>query len=519
MKKNEARFDKLKNNVENQMLFDLNDQEMRVSVSVHFYHTKQKLMIQGTRFLKFVDRFFQPFLEHQIKKEEENISKANNILKFASKNTLKDAETEPELKKRKRHDRPSVQIECDRCPEELVSNRALRIHKKKEHTSVSLQDEKRIKVKSLDYIPEFPCKKCTEIFFTKDKLNSHIIVAHSNNSELPIVPEEKDTIQETKKHELKSPEEIRVAENKCKQCGKNFQQKEELKSHQQSIHSLLSCNRCQYTCRTNMSLKRHEASFYCDSCQICVPSSCETDLIVHYYEHVIEKENNKKKRLKQEVMSEHVKTLDPQAIKSLIDKSEKLKGDDTKKTQKEENPEENLLTTEEENHSCPMCDFKSTYLAHIWEHMARAHKDRVPPLKTEIRSNFLISLVAEQNVDISNDLLVIKKGTLEAFKELERQYEKREQKYDERESFMFKLVKEVSDELKNIKKELEKVNKESKKSSERSPSTNNIPEKKDTNGKDEQIKQKKHIRNTMFRFLIPLLSFIIHLPHSQATPL
>ena len=85
-KKNEARFDKAKNNVENLMLFDLNDDELQVTFSVHFYHTKQKITVQGTRFIKFADRFLHPLLESQIKEKEDEIKKANTILQFASKN-------------------------------------------------------------------------------------------------------------------------------------------------------------------------------------------------------------------------------------------------------------------------------------------------------------------------------------------------------------------------------------------------------------------------------------------------
>ena len=61
-KKNEERFELSKKRIETHMVFVSAEEDSRSSVSVHFYYTKQKIMVQGTRFLKFIENFLRPLL-------------------------------------------------------------------------------------------------------------------------------------------------------------------------------------------------------------------------------------------------------------------------------------------------------------------------------------------------------------------------------------------------------------------------------------------------------------------------
>ena len=112
----ERRVDEAKNHVEDLLILEMVGDDLRMKATVHLYHTKQKIMVQGTRFLKFTDKFLQPFLESKIYDNKEEIEKANKIFKFATKKTQLDLSKEPEMKKRKIISRPSLSMQCEECP-------------------------------------------------------------------------------------------------------------------------------------------------------------------------------------------------------------------------------------------------------------------------------------------------------------------------------------------------------------------------------------------------------------------
>ena len=64
----ELRFDKIKRHVETLLQFKTTDSNNdKSTANVHFYHTNQKITIQGRNFKSISNNFFEPYLNEQIK--------------------------------------------------------------------------------------------------------------------------------------------------------------------------------------------------------------------------------------------------------------------------------------------------------------------------------------------------------------------------------------------------------------------------------------------------------------------
>ena len=97
------------------------------------------MLVDGKKksFLMFVEETI-PSLYKEVK------NKIRNIVPTSSFST-----EECEKKKRKRINRPSVMVECENCPKELYSFRALTNHMLREHTESTKREEKKNKTNNV----------------------------------------------------------------------------------------------------------------------------------------------------------------------------------------------------------------------------------------------------------------------------------------------------------------------------------------------------------------------------------
>ena len=128
--RNEARFDKNEHVVEHLMYFETST---GYKANAHFYHTKQKITIQGPNF-EIVSKILERHFKSNIDKINNDISEANRVFKFGTIVSKERGNPGKPTNKRKRTDKSEPKLECDLCDQEFYWSRTLINHKLKKHS-------------------------------------------------------------------------------------------------------------------------------------------------------------------------------------------------------------------------------------------------------------------------------------------------------------------------------------------------------------------------------------------------
>ena len=112
--KNEPRYDKNQHLVENLMYFET---DKNLKANAHFYHTKQKVTIQGMNF-NDISILLQKYFTTKISFHDDSIKEANRVFKFGTVANIKKNTRKP-ANKRKRTEIPEPSYECDICDQEF----------------------------------------------------------------------------------------------------------------------------------------------------------------------------------------------------------------------------------------------------------------------------------------------------------------------------------------------------------------------------------------------------------------
>ena len=71
-----------------------------------------------------------------------------------------------------------------------------------------------------------------------------------------------------------------------------------------------------------------------------------------------------------------------------------------------------------EKYNCKACNFSTEFIASSWEHVATDHPELADELTPKQRENFILKIVAEQTMNISEEMEALHKSTNNAFVEL-----------------------------------------------------------------------------------------------------
>ena len=95
--KSEPRFDANSSLVESLLTFSLDDNG-QLKVTIHFYHTTQKILVQGTATVPFTDSILVPWFETSIQERKDEISNIHYLINEA----LKKASIEEQASKKRK---------------------------------------------------------------------------------------------------------------------------------------------------------------------------------------------------------------------------------------------------------------------------------------------------------------------------------------------------------------------------------------------------------------------------------
>ena len=66
---------------------------------------------------------------------------------------------------------------------------------------------------------------------------------------------------------------------------------------------------------------------------------------------------------------------------------------------------------EELKYKCDLCNFASNYLLHAWEHRQSNHPEKAPEFAPRSSKDMVLSMLAEQNIDIIEGLETLRADT------------------------------------------------------------------------------------------------------------
>lgn len=60
-------------------------------------------------------------------------------------------------------------------------------------------------------------------------------------------------------------------------------------------------------------------------------------------------------------------------------------------------------------YNCGSCDFAANQLLHVWEHRQSKHPDKIPEFPSRTPKDMILSLIAEQNIDLIEEVETFRK--------------------------------------------------------------------------------------------------------------
>ena len=217
-----------------------NNTEKPVKLQLHVYFTNQAVMIQGHRrvggvkgFKLFVESFFQPYVEHLIQTNKEQIDQTKNMLDKSGDQKVPD-----EVKELK-------QVEEQNTATEVA----------KEMINEMLNEASIKKVKSTG----FNCPRCEGVFMDETKLKEHVYRVHKESKLMcDVCKIDFKSDKEVDSHmEKKNCKSVTFA---CKLCQINVESYQEMSIHIEEKHGVsetFSCDICNVNCQSYQEVKVH----------------------------------------------------------------------------------------------------------------------------------------------------------------------------------------------------------------------------------------------------------------------
>ena len=177
-------------------------------------------MVQGGKYLWFVDNYFEPFLKQRISNSMDRIKKINqNILSKLQPNSKKSKKVENTL------DESTEAIACEKCDFICKTATELRKHITNVHSNLfegfTIQATKQIETQ-IDEAET--CDQCKFTTHDSDKLRQHIVNIHTSNSSPVYHKCDKCTYSKSKEEDMNNHKHLHIAEvlsgflHQCQEC-------------------------------------------------------------------------------------------------------------------------------------------------------------------------------------------------------------------------------------------------------------------------------------------------------------
>ena len=369
----------------------------RDKIVCHLYNTTQLILVNGHGYKKFVDLFLKPFLESKINSCLDDIEEFNNqVVKNLGPKTVKRADIK--LKK-------GPLFPCHNCDFISKSAQALKKHRREEHilgldmsnkidqqkqstrnnslteqlliedvTSSNLTLEEPEVLKETIY--KYTCDTCEFVTKNKTDIDEHVISKHLN----------------------KDDEEVKYL---CTRCHKEFNNVQLYENHAK-IHSK-EANKTDLTDLENLAymsilekfaneIPKENLIFPCDQCDFI--SGRKSSLNRHrqtVHQFVKVDIPQPKQKIKCEVCGKE------------FDLNIQLKNHTKRKHSEKKHSQL----------SCNLCELKADSVGELWNHKLSSHVGQpfdFNKSKETSNKDHLITLIAEQNMEIVEELINLKSG-------------------------------------------------------------------------------------------------------------
>ena len=249
---------------------------------------------------------------------------------------------------------------------------------------------------------EVSCRKCA--YKSKDINLIDIHMEEYHGGKKIVVEESKDI----------------VVELTCRGCNYEGKSCDDIRQHK-SKHVLLKCDQCDYIAGRNDELKQHKQTQHSTArvnLQNTLPTNKKSIIIsCDQYDYSCKL----RIQLRHHIIRAHQSRKD-----------------------------------EEKKYTCTSCSFQTDFLIKIYEHKLATHPEvsmEFNPKTTSVK-DMAINLIAEQNIEMMEEVLALKKGIIESFAQLSEESQSRhealEKEYKQKEEFMRKVFESFTIKLNNL---------------------------------------------------------------------
>ena len=345
-------------------------------VVAHCYNTKQKLMVNGSGYTNFVDKYLEPYLKRGIEE---------NILEIQKYNTVVTETFGKTLRKNVRY-RPGAKLSCKECDYSADETSNMSIHKRITHPS-----KRKIVLSKVEMNQAITSTRENSM---SEVLNENISVTDLTNDHEVSRDDPKETLEEMLAPDVPVPN----YKLHCFLCQAGFTEEEELTRHEELQHAEhmktevkeecvevklkveIKCHLCEYvTCEPkemdNHVIQQH--GFVC--CDLCEYMAEDKQLVAqHKKKHtgkfiytcgICEFEATRKSILEDHHEIKHTKKIfwwmEKEKSEHYCDRCEKKFRNLFVKRYH--------LCLQETKYACPLCDFLGIDLHEIELHLEEIH--------------------------------------------------------------------------------------------------------------------------------------------------
>ena len=363
----------------------------RDKVVCHLYNTTQLILINGHGYKKFIDLFLKPFFVSKTSECIEEIEQVNDevVRKFGSKTVKR---TDIKFKR-------GLSFPCHGCDFSAKSVATLKKHKKSEHV-ISFNSSKPMhSTRNNSVIENLMIEDVTTTNLTNDSINilQENVLKYTCN-ECMFVSTSKNQIDEHVKlmHQADKNEEVRFV---CIICQHEFSVVDDYERHVQ-MHERV--NDKDEKNRDNVNLDNKENNYSCKQCDFSTDK--DQCLKVHI-------------QTNHQLTKVDVNFINRKKIKcESCDYECKLNIQMKKHVKEKHSP----------SYTCNLCDFSAEFIGEIWNHKLDKHAGdtfNFNNLDENARKNLLFNLVAEQNADLMEEIINLKKTLKEVLGQVITEFE------------------------------------------------------------------------------------------------
>ena len=387
----------------------------RDKIVCHLYNTTQLILVNGHGYQKFIDLFLKPYFVSKIEETPDEIKSLNEeVIKQLGPNTVKRSN----IRYKKGEAFP-----CNNCDFAAKSIATLRKHRKNEHEQ-SFNSSK----KSLSQMESTRNNSIVERLMIEDVTITGLSGDDQPVEEVPLkytcfeckyTTKSKQSIDEHVKlnHGPELTEEVRFI---CKVCDHAFGELENYEIHEKT-HGTVQNNDDQDL----DDLSKRILVQILESFEIELQEAQEDKNFSFLEEFNIKCEQCKFSTGDQTELKTHMQLLHKTPKVKIVPsklRCTKCEYECNLNIQMKKHIKKIHVGSEKEpNYFCNLCDFTTNFVDQLWNHKLEEHGDKYfnhNNFTENDRKNILFSVVAEQNVELMEEMVTLRKFLKEVFEQL-----------------------------------------------------------------------------------------------------